>query len=65
MTRGPGGPAFECGGRGISATRQSVAQGTPEQLRQEANPEVVQFVHGLPDGPVPFHYPANDYLQEL
>ncbi|MGL4612849.1 MAG: phospholipid ABC transporter ATP-binding protein MlaF, partial [Shewanella sp.] len=20
---------------------------------------------GAPDGPVPFHYPANDYQQEL
>ena len=49
----------------LIAYRKVVAQGTPEQLRQEANPEVVQFVHGLPDGPVPFHYPANDYLQEL
>ena len=49
----------------LIANRKVVAQGTPEQLRQEANPEVVQFVHGLPDGPVPFHYPANDYLQEL
>ena len=49
----------------LIANRKVVAQGTPEQLRQEANPEVVQFVHGLPDGPVPFHYPASDYLQEL
>ena len=49
----------------LIANRKVVAQGTPGQLRQEANPEVVQFVHGLPDGPVPFHYPANDYLQEL
>ena len=49
----------------LIANRKVVAQGTPEQLRQEANPEVVQFIHGLPDGPVPFHYPANDYLQEL
>ena len=49
----------------LIANRKVVAQGTPEQLRQEANPEVMQFVHGLPDGPVPFHYPANDYLQEL
>ena len=49
----------------LIANRKVVAHGTPEQLREEANPEVVQFIHGLPDGPVPFHYPANDYLQEL
>jgi phospholipid/cholesterol/gamma-HCH transport system ATP-binding protein len=49
----------------LIANRKIVAHGTPEQLREEANPEVVQFIHGLPDGPVPFHYPAPDYLQEL
>ncbi len=49
----------------LIANRKIVAHGTPEQLRDEANPEVVQFVQGLPDGPVPFHYPASDYIQEL
>lgn len=49
----------------LIANRKVVAHGTPTQLRDEANPEVVQFVQGLPDGPVPFHYPASDYLQEL
>jgi ABC-type transport system involved in resistance to organic solvents, ATPase component len=49
----------------LIANRKIVAHGTPEQLRDEANPEVAQFVQGLPDGPVPFHYPASDYLQEL
>lgn len=49
----------------LIANRKIVAHGTPEQLRDEANPEVAQFVQGLPDGPVPFHYPATDYLQEL
>ncbi len=49
----------------LIANRKVVAHGTPAQLREEANPEVAQFVQGLPDGPVPFHYPANDYLQDL
>lgn len=49
----------------LIANRKVVAHGTPAQLRDEANPEVAQFVQGLPDGPVPFHYPANDYLQDL
>jgi phospholipid/cholesterol/gamma-HCH transport system ATP-binding protein len=26
---------------------------------------VRQFVDGEPDGPVPFHYPAPPYAQEL
>ena len=49
----------------ISANRKVVAHGTPEQLREEHNPEVEQFLKGLPDGPVPFHFPAGDLLQDL
>ncbi len=50
----------------LIANRRIVAQGSPQQLREEeGNPEVAQFIQGLPDGPVPFHYPALDLLQEL
>jgi phospholipid/cholesterol/gamma-HCH transport system ATP-binding protein len=42
-----------------------VAEGTPEELRQSAMPFVHQFVYGEADGPVPFHYAAPDYLQDL
>ena len=49
----------------LIANRKVVAQGTPEQLREEHNPEVEQFLKGLPDGPVPFHFPAGDLLQDL
>lgn len=42
-----------------------IAEGTPEQLRNEPSDKVQQFVNGLPDGPVPFHYPAPDYQQQL
>ncbi len=49
----------------IIANRKVVAHGTPEQLREEHNPEVEQFLKGLPDGPVPFHFPAGDLLQDL
>ena len=42
-----------------------VAEGTPEALRQSTQPYVKQFLHGLPDGPVPFHYPAPDYAKDL
>ena len=38
---------------------------SPDQLREEHNPEVEQFLKGLPDGPVPFHFPAGDLLQDL
>ncbi|MFQ2600562.1 phospholipid ABC transporter ATP-binding protein MlaF [Aeromonas caviae] len=49
----------------IIANRKVVAHGTSEQLREEHNPEVEQFLKGLPDGPVPFHFPAGDLLQDL
>ncbi len=42
-----------------------VGSGTPQALRDSGSPWVRQFLSGAPDGPVPFHYPAADYLQEL
>ena len=42
-----------------------LATGTPNELLTTEQPEVKQFLHGLPDGPVPFHYPAEDYSSEL
>ena len=41
------------------------AEGTPEDIRASGLPFVHQFVHGEPDGPVPFHYPASAYAQDL
>ena len=42
-----------------------VASGTPEELNRSDLPEVRQFMGGLDDGPVPFHYPAPDYATDL
>ena len=42
-----------------------VAEGTPDEIRASDKPFVHQFVHGEMDGPVPFHYPAPDYAQDL
>lgn len=42
-----------------------VAEGPPQTLRGAAEPFVHQFVHAESDGPVPFHYPAAPYRQEL
>ena len=42
-----------------------IAQGTPDEVRNSADPFVRQFVDGEPDGPVPFHYPARPYAEEL
>ncbi|HUY82964.1 MAG TPA: ABC transporter ATP-binding protein [Steroidobacteraceae bacterium] len=42
-----------------------VANGTPKELQASPSEVVKQFVGGLADGPVPFHYPAPDYFEEL
>ncbi len=42
----------------LAAPGRVVAQGTPDELMHSTDPETRQFVHGEPDGPVKFHYPA-------
>jgi len=42
-----------------------VARGTPQELQSFPSDIVRQFIGGLADGPVPFHFPAPDYFGEL
>lgn len=42
-----------------------VGQGTPEELAQSDSEWVQQFMNGDADGPVHFHYPAANYLDDL
>ena len=42
-----------------------VAQGSPAELMDSADPEVRQFVRGEPDGPVKFHYPAQPMADDF
>jgi len=42
-----------------------MGHGTPEQLLASQEPLVQQFMNALPDGPVPFHYPARPYIEDL
>jgi phospholipid/cholesterol/gamma-HCH transport system ATP-binding protein len=42
-----------------------VASGNPQEMRENPAEVVRQFVGGLADGPVLFHYPAPDYFSEL
>jgi phospholipid/cholesterol/gamma-HCH transport system ATP-binding protein len=44
---------------------QVVAAGSPQELRTSPAEVVRQFMDGLADGPVPFHYPAPDYQAQL
>lgn len=41
------------------------AHGTPQEVKDSVAPFVHQFVHGEEDGPVPFHYPADAYQEDL
>ncbi|MGF1612793.1 MAG: ABC transporter ATP-binding protein [Gammaproteobacteria bacterium] len=49
----------------VLADGKVIEHGTPESLRASDSEWVRQFLLGLPDGPLPFHYPAADYLEEL
>lgn len=42
-----------------------VARGPSEEVANSDAPWVKQFMRGLPDGPVPFHFPACDLEQDL
>lgn len=46
------------GGRVIGA-------GTPRELQEADSALIRQFMSGEPDGPVPFHYPAPPYHEQL
>lgn len=49
----------------VIANGKIIGQGTPHDLIEGPSEWVTQFMRGLPDGPVPFHYPAMDYEKEL
>ena len=42
-----------------------IAEGTKEELLKESTGYVNQFINGLPDGPVPFHFPGVSYAEDL
>lgn len=42
-----------------------IGAGTPDEVIHHSSPAVQQFVQGLADGPVTFHYPAKNYKEEL
>jgi phospholipid/cholesterol/gamma-HCH transport system ATP-binding protein len=49
----------------IIADGRVIGAGAPAELKAMDSPLVNQFINGLPDGPVPFHFPAGDYAQDL
>jgi len=42
-----------------------LVQGSPEEIMKSDLAEVKQFIQGLPDGPVPFRYPAEDFALDI
>ncbi|HJX26215.1 MAG TPA: ABC transporter ATP-binding protein [Chthoniobacterales bacterium] len=54
--------AFRIATRMIMLGRGSIiAQGTPDEIRNSPNPEVQQFIHGEPDGPVPLNLSQDEH----
>ncbi|MFT5716702.1 MAG: phospholipid/cholesterol/gamma-HCH transport system ATP-binding protein [Oleiphilaceae bacterium] len=49
----------------ILADGHVIGEGPPSELKRSDSPLVKQFLNGLPDGPVPFHFPALDYQTDL
>lgn len=41
------------------------ASGSPDELKHGSSKLVRQFMHGMADGPVAFHYDAPDYAEQL
>ena len=41
------------------------ASGSPEELQKASSALVQQFMHGMADGPVAFHFDAPDYTEQL
>jgi phospholipid/cholesterol/gamma-HCH transport system ATP-binding protein len=42
-----------------------IGKGTAESISHDTSAKLQQFLTGLPDGPVPFHYPANPFNQDI
>lgn len=42
-----------------------LAEGTPQQIRESADPLVQQFITGSPDGPISFRASSKDYREDL
>ncbi len=49
----------------VIADGRIIGEGTAKQVAAEKLPFVDQFIHGYADGPVPFHYPAKSYREDL
>ena len=49
----------------VLADGEVIGQGTPDEVLHSDSPRLKQFMQGMPDGPVPFHFPARDLCDDL
>ncbi len=42
-----------------------IGQGNVDSIQHDQSSQLQQFLRGLPDGPVPFHYPAKTLMNDL
>jgi len=49
----------------ILGDQNVLGHGTASQILESEDPMVRQFIQGLPDGPVPYQYPASPYMDDL
>jgi phospholipid/cholesterol/gamma-HCH transport system ATP-binding protein len=49
----------------LMADGRIIGEGLPDEVVHSDDPEVRQFLQGLSDGPVPFHYPAPEWQSDL
>lgn len=49
----------------VIADGKVIGHGSPTEVLNNKSPMIYQFINGLPDGPVPFQYPAKDLQEDL
>jgi phospholipid/cholesterol/gamma-HCH transport system ATP-binding protein len=49
----------------VISNGQVIGKGSTAAISQDQSEQLQQFLHGLPDGPVAFHYPANSLVKDL
>ncbi|WP_010489820.1 ATP-binding cassette domain-containing protein [Pseudomonas sp. S9] len=49
----------------VVGNTQVLGQGTPSELMKSDSPRIQQLMQGAADGPVPFHFPAASYRDDL
>ena len=49
----------------VIVDKKVVGHGTPETICKDSSSQLQQFIQGLPDGPVPFDYPATPLVHDF